>query len=112
MEFLVVCQIMKTPEFYEKKLINEFLEKLGPEIAWHFNPYMAGFGKSGVSDKIVCLNGAFWSIEVKRPGKYPTAIQTRRMNEVRKAGGHAVAGTAEVVIQALTDWLAARGIVV
>jgi len=31
---------------------------------------------------------------------------------VRAAGGHAVAGTAEVVIQALRDWLVVRGIVV
>lgn len=103
---------MHGPEFHEKKEIDEFLKKLGPAVAWWFNPYMAGFGKSGVSDKIACINGAFWSIEVKRPGKEPTVIQKRRMDEVRHAGGHAVAGTAEVVIQALTDWLAVRGIVV
>ena len=70
------------------------------------------YGKSGVGDKVACICGYFWNIEVKRPGKEPTAIQTRRMDEVRKAGGQAVAGTAEVVIQALTDWLAVRGIVV
>ena len=103
---------MKTPEHFEKAEIDVFLKKLGPERAWWFNPYMAGFGKSGVGDKVLCLCGAFWAIEVKRPGKEPTAIQSRRMNEVRKAGGQAVAGTAEVVIQALTDWLAVRGIVV
>jgi hypothetical protein len=103
---------VKGPESFEKAEIDAFLKKLGPERAWWFNPYMAGYGKSGVGDKIVCLNGCFWSIEVKRPGKEPTVIQKRRMNEVRKAGGQAVAGTAEVVIQALTDWLAVRGIVV
>ena len=102
---------MKTPESYEKAEIDVFLKSLGPERCWWFNPYTAGFGKSGVGDKIVCLVGAFWSIEVKRPGKYPTEIQTRRMNEVRAAGGHAVAGTAEVVIQVLRDWLVVRGIV-
>lgn len=103
---------MKTPESFEKAEIDAFLKNLGPEIAWWFNPYMAGFGKSGVADKVLCLCGAFWSIEVKRPGKSATALQQRRMDEVRKAGGQAVAGTAEVVIQALTDWLAVRGIVV
>ena len=103
---------MKTPEHYEKQAIDAFLKKLGPERAWWFNPYMAGYGKSGVGDKVACICGYFWNIEVKRPGKEPTAIQTRRMDEVRKAGGQAVAGTAEVVIQALTDWLAVRGIVV
>ncbi len=103
---------MKTPESFEKAEIDAFLKKLGPARCWWFNPYMAGFGKSGVGDKVVCLCGAFWSIEVKRPGKEPTTIQMRRMNEVRAAGGHAVAGTAEVVIAELTRWLSARGVTV
>ena len=103
---------MRTPEGYEKDDIDKFLKKLGPERCWFFNPYMAGYGKSGVSDKVVCLLGTFWSIEVTRPGKEPTVIQRRRMDEVQRAGGRAVAGTAEVVIQALKDWLAVRGVVV
>ena len=101
---------MKTPESYEKDDIDAFLKKLGPNVVWHHKTFTAGFGKSGVGDYLLCLNGAFWNVEVKRPGKGPTPIQTRRMTEVRAAGGHAVAGTAEVVIQALTDWLRARGI--
>lgn len=103
---------MKGPEWHEKQAIDAFLKKLGPERVWFFKPYMAGFGKSGVPDYCVCLNGAFWSFEVKRPGKEPTAIQNRRMEEVQWAGGHAVAGTADVVIEAVTRWLATRGIVV
>ena len=100
-----------TPEGYEKQDIDKFLKALGPERCWFFKPFMMGYGKSGIPDYCLCLTGAFWSIEVKRPGKDPTAIQTRRMNEVRAAGGHAVAGTAEVVIAELRDWLAVRGIV-
>ncbi len=103
---------MTTPEGWEKKDVDAFLKKLGPERVYVFKPFMAGYGKGGVADYCLCLIGAYWSLEIKRPGKEPTAIQARRMNEVRKAGGHAVAGTAEVVIQALTDWLAVRGIVV
>lgn len=101
---------MRTPESFEKAEVDAFLKKLGPEIAWWFNPYMAGFGKSGVGDKIVCLAGSFWDVEIKRPGKSATAIQERRMREIRTAGGYAVAGTAEIVIQVMTDWLAVRGI--
>ena len=102
---------MKTPESYEKAEIDAFLKKLGPERVYVFKPFMAGYGKGGVADYCLCLCGAYWSLEIKRPGKDPTAIQTRRMNEVRAAGGHAVAGTAEVVIAELRDWLAVRGIV-
>lgn len=103
---------MKTPEFYEKAEVDAFLKKLGPERCWVFKPYMAGYGASGAPDYCICVLGAFWGLEIKRPGKAPTAIQQRRMNEIIKAGGHAVGGTGEVVIQALADWLACRGIVV
>lgn len=86
---------MKTPESFEKDDIKKYLKSIG---AWFFCPYMAGFGKSGVPDIIVCLNGQFWGIEVKREGKKPTLLQTERMNEIRKHGGMCLWGTAEKVI--------------
>lgn len=103
---------MHTPEFYEKQAIKKFLDKIGPERCWYFMPLMAGYGKSGVPDIIGSLNGTAFGVEVKRPGKEPTAIQMRRMHEIARTNGLAVAGTAEMVIQALTDWLAVRGIAV
>ena len=103
---------MTTPEGWEKKDVDAFLKTLGPERVYVFKPFMAGYGKGGVADYCLCLVGAYWSLEIKRPGKGPTVLQARRMNEVRAAGGHAVAGTADVVIQAMADWLAVRGIVV
>ena len=102
---------MRTPEWYEKRDISAFLDSLGPEVCSYVKHNSGGFGASGNGDFTVNLTGAYWHVEAKRPGKEPTAIQTRRMNEVRSAGGRAVAGTAEVVIQVLTDWLAVRGIV-
>lgn len=103
---------MTTAEGWEKRDVDAFLKQLGPERCWAFKPYMAGYGKSGTPDYCLCLLGAFWSLEIKRPGKEPTAIQQRRLDEVRKAGGKAVAGTAEVVIAAMREWLIVRGVVV
>lgn len=103
---------MKTPEWHEKQAIKEFLDKLGPERCWYFMPLMAGYGKSGVPDIMGSLCGACFGVEVKRPGCEPTALQARRMREIARTNGLAVAGTAEIVIQALTDWLAVRGVVV
>lgn len=93
---------MKTPEGYEKDEIKKYLDSIG---AWYFCPYMAGFGKSGVPDIICCIKGFFWAIEVKRPGKAPTTIQRRRMQEIETAEGFAVAGTAAHVIPHLKAWL-------
>lgn len=86
---------MKTPESYEKAEICKYLDSIG---AWYFKPTMTGFGKAGVPDIIACIGGEFISIEVKREGKEPTAIQERRMKEIRLAGGQVFWGTAQKVI--------------
>ena len=103
---------MTTPEGWEKKDVDAWLKKVGPGIVWSFKTMTMGYGGSGAPDYLLCVNGCMWGLEIKRPGKDATAIQQRRMEAIRRAGGHAVAGTAEIVIQALTDWLAVRGIVV
>jgi Holliday junction resolvase len=87
---------MRTPEGYEKDEIKKYLKSIG---AFFVSPYMAGYGKSGVPDIVACIGGVFWGIEVKREGKEPTVLQTRRMIEIREAGGMAVAGIAEEVIE-------------
>ena len=97
---------------FEKSEIDAFLKRLGPTRVYVIKTITMGYGKSGAGDYALCLDGVFWNVEVKRPGKEPTPIQYRRMKEVREAGGRAIAGTAEVVIAELTRWLAARGIAV
>lgn len=90
---------MKTPESREKAAIKKYLDDIG---AWHFSPFMKGYGKTGVPDIIACVRlrtgGWFVAIEVKREGKEPTKLQVYRMTEIIKAGGFALAGTADVVI--------------
>ncbi len=91
---------MRSPESYEKADIKKFLDSLGPSC-WHYAPYMKGMGKNGVPDRIGCYKGRLFGIEVKRDAQIePTAIQTRRMGEIRAAGGWAIAGPASVVIPA------------
>jgi len=97
---------MRTPESYEKAEVCKFLDSIG---AWYCKPYMAGFGKRGVPDIIACIYGAFWGLEIKREGKKPTKLQEYRMQEIRRFGGHAVAGTAEVVIGRIKEWMRFQG---
>jgi hypothetical protein len=47
-----------------------------------------------------------FAIEVKRPGKEPTPIQWRRLNEIEAAGGKGFWGTAEKVIREFEAWIA------
>lgn len=70
---------------------------------------MAGFGKSGVPDIVACIDGYFWGIEVKREGKSATPRQQARMEEIEKAGGSAVSGTAAHVIAHLKAYFAVSG---
>lgn len=41
----------------------------------------------GDSDFILCMNGAFVSLELKRPGEKPSPLQEHKLNKVKKAGG-------------------------
>lgn len=87
---------MKTPEGYEKAAIRKYLDSLS--MCWYMSPATYGFGASGAPDILVCLGGRFVGIEVKREGKKPTTIQTRRMEQIVEAGGVAFWGTAEKVL--------------
>jgi Holliday junction resolvase len=101
---------MRTPEGFEKDDICKFLVGLG---AWHFRPFMSGYGKSGVPDIVACVPvmitadmvgmrvGVFTSIEIKREGKEPTKLQDTRINEIKDSGGFPCWGTAERVIPIL-----------
>lgn len=92
---------MRTPESYEKAEIKKYLDTIG---AWHFSPFMAGYGKSGVPDIVFCYCGRFGAIEVKREGKTPTQLQNWRMEEIRAVGGVAFWGTAQKVCTEIEEW--------
>jgi Holliday junction resolvase len=94
---------MMTPEGWEKKDLDAFLDEIG---AYVVKPATGGYGASGHADRICCIQGMFFSCEVKREGKEPTVLQARRMEEVEKAGGFAVAGTAAVIIAFIKTALA------
>ena len=99
---LVRGEEVKTPEKFEKDEIDAYLKKTGTYV---IKPTTYGFGASGTADRVGCLRGAFFSIEVKREGKEPTALQWQRIREVEATGGKAFWGTAEKVILEFEQWL-------
>lgn len=74
-----------TPEGELKARIKRWLEKKGAEV-YTFWPVQTGMGKRTV-DLLACYRGTFVAIELKRPGKKPTALQERVLDQVADAGG-------------------------
>ena len=93
---------MRTPEKVEKDKIDAYLSEIG---AFVVKPATYGYGISGNPDRVCCIAGRFFVVEVKREGKEPTPSQWRRMREVEAAGGQAMWGTAAKVIPEIEAWL-------
>ncbi len=93
---------MRTPEKVEKDKIDAYLAKIG---AFVVKPATYGYGASGAPDRICCVAGRFFGIEVKREGKQPTALQALRMRQIEAAGGRTAWGTAAKVIPEIEVWL-------
>jgi Holliday junction resolvase len=89
---------MHSPEWFEKRDIDTYLDTIG---AYVLKPATYGMGKSGAPDRVCCYRTMFIGIEVKRPGKEPTPVQERRMAEIKARGGIAIWGDAEKVIREL-----------
>ena len=66
----------------EIHLLHEVKKRGG--ICWKF----ASPGTAGVPDRVVVLNRETWFVELKAPGKKPTALQERRMGQLRQAGAN------------------------
>lgn len=45
------------------------------------------YAKAGVSDILACVKGRFVAIEVKKPGKKPTALQNIFIETINQIGG-------------------------
>jgi len=73
----------------EKSIQNAVMKYLRSQEGWWVK--ISDRFVAGIPDIIGCLNGRFFSIELKRPrGERPTALQMHNMELINKAGGRAV----------------------
>jgi len=84
--------VAQTPEAKVKAKITQVLREEG---VYYFFPATHGYGRSGVPDIVCCVGGAFLGIEVKAGKNKPTALQTREIEAIRRAGGTAVVANEE-----------------
>ena len=69
------------------KKIRDWL-KLQPNV-WFFKVHGGPHQAAGVPDLILCVNGHFVALEVKRPGKKATVLQTRTIQQINNSNGDA-----------------------
>lgn len=73
---------------------------------WSMKIHGGPFQKSGVPDLLLVKNGLAVFLEVKRPGGKTSAIQDRRISEIRTVGGAVaeVVTSREQAERILTRW--------
>ncbi len=79
----------------EASIVSTICANLKRRGIFHWKTTGSVFGKSGLPDLMVVIEGRLIALEVKRPGKAATRLQQHRMEQLRKAGA-----VAEVV----TGW--------
>ena len=78
-----------TPEGKVKEAVKKVMRKHG---VWYFMPMQNGFGVVGIPDFICCIDGLFFTVETKAPGKRDntTPNQQRVMREILEHGGYTI----------------------
>ena len=78
-----------TPEGKVKEAVKKVMRKHG---VWYFMPMQNGFGVVGIPDFICCIDGLFFTVETKAPGKRDntTPNHQRVMREILEHGGYAI----------------------
>lgn len=77
----------RTPEAKVKDKIKALIKKYD---GYYAMPVMRGMAHNGTPDFLCCVNGWFVGIEAKAGKGRPTALQSVRLEEIRKAGGVSV----------------------
>lgn len=93
-----------TPEAKMKKKVDKVLKEFG---IWFFAPQSGIYGRSGIPDRIACVNGLMVGIEVKAAGgKYKvTALQEKTMEDMMLAGAVCFVVRDDESLEGLRTWL-------
>ncbi len=82
---------MPTKRIKEKSVKDHIKAILEAERVWYCMPAANGYGRMGLFDFIVCVEGIFLGIEAKRDDKeQPTQLQTDNATHARDVGGAVV----------------------
>lgn len=89
--------------------IEDWLRTLGNQVWWSRSRMdQPTTNREGVPDFLMCFNGWFLAVEVKKPGKKPTTKQRDELGWIRAAGGVECVATSLGEVKALFELLQAR----
>lgn len=73
----------------EKRIQDQIRKRIKEKWpnAWFFKVHGGPYQPAGIPDLVGCINGLFFSFEVKQPKKKATLIQLVTREKIRKAGG-------------------------
>lgn len=96
---------MATPEGRVKAAVKKLLAEFGSDV-YRFMPVQAGFGDTTL-DFLCAINGRFFAIETKAPGKTTTPRQQNTIRQITAAGGvcFVIDNTTPMALQPLRDFL-------
>jgi hypothetical protein len=89
--------------------ITRSIQKFAKSRGWWEMKIAGGaFQRAGVPDLLLIKNGRAVFLEVKQPGKKPTALQVQVMKEIREIGGAvtAVVTSRDEAERVLEQWAA------
>lgn len=77
-----------TPEGKVKQQVKKILDSFAEtHRLYYFFPPANGYGRQGIPDVIVCVEGKFLAIECKAGKGTTTALQEKEMAKIRAANG-------------------------
>jgi hypothetical protein len=92
-----------TPEGRVKARLDKMLKAEG---VWYYSPQAGPFGVAGIPDRVAIVAGQFVGIECKADKtKKPTALQTKCMGDIERAGGKCFVAYDDETIAAVQHYI-------
>ena len=72
----------------EKAIQNKIVQYLKQQPnTWFFKTHGGMYQVAGIPDILLCYNGHFVALEIKRPGEKPTNLQEKVLRDIKEVGG-------------------------
>lgn len=71
----------------ESQFQNQVIKYLKSSNCWYVKVWGGGFQKSGIPDILVCKNGKFIGLELKKEGGRASELQKYNIRKINEVGG-------------------------